>query len=101
MPCRRRGSLVVLLFALAWAHAPAHGRAQEVATEQSTDLARQLFNEGLDFVEHEHWAEVEDRFRRVLALRSSHVVSYNLASALMHLGRFCESSELLRAIVRD
>ncbi len=81
--------------------APAGGEAAGENDEQNVDQARQLFAEGLDFVEHEDWVNAEDRFRRVLALRSSHVVTYNLASALMHLGRLVESSELLRSVVRD
>jgi hypothetical protein len=79
------------------------GSARHPPEGESTavDQARQLFAEGLKFVELEDWAQAEERFRRVLALRSSHVVAYNLASALVHLGRIVESSELLRAIVRD
>jgi hypothetical protein len=69
--------------------------------ESSVEAARQLFGEGLQFVEAEDWTQAEERFRRVLALKSSHVVSYNLASALQHLGRLTESSELLRVILRD
>jgi hypothetical protein len=102
---RQRRSWLLAAFCIPlWAAAPLHAQdpAQgSAATDAAVDQARQLFNEGLDFVEHEDWAQAEDRFRRVLALRSSHVVSYNLASALMHLGRLVESSELLRAIVRD
>ena len=104
MLCRRRFWLPALVCASICAATAPRARADELpqaATEQNTDLARQLFNEGLDAVEHERWNEAEDRFRRVLALRSSHVVSYNLGSALMHLGRLVESAELLRAIVRD
>jgi tetratricopeptide (TPR) repeat protein len=73
------------------------------AAEDSADVdkARQLFTEGLSFVEAGDWTQAEDRFRRVLALKSSHVVSYNLASALHHLGRVTEASELLRVILRD
>jgi len=71
------------------------------AADPNVDEARQLFAEGLAFVEHEDWANAEQRFRRVLALRSSQVVAYNLASALMHLGRMVEGAELLRGIVRD
>ena len=70
-------------------------------TDTSVEVARQLFAEGLQFVEAEDWAGAEDRFRRVLSVKSSHVVSYNLASALRHLGRVTESSELLRVILRD
>jgi hypothetical protein len=86
--------------ASAWAQVP-QGAKRGDGESSSVDQARQLFAEGLKFVEREDWAQAEDRFRRVLSLKSSHVVAYNLASALVHLGRMVESSELLRAIVRD
>jgi hypothetical protein len=81
---------------------PAIAQGNEASESgDSVEQARQLFNEGLRFVEDEDWSQAEDRFRRVLALRSSHVASYNLASALVHLGRLVESSELLRVVLRD
>lgn len=99
-----RGCLALALSASLWAVPSAHAQTAPKAappSEPDVDQARQLFNEGLAFVEREDWVQAEDRFRRVLALRSSHVVSYNLASALTHLGRLVESAELLRAIGRD
>lgn len=66
----------------------------------SVDEARRLFAEGLAFVEQGNWVSAEERFRRVLAQRSSHVVVYNLASALVHLDRLVEGAELLRSILR-
>jgi hypothetical protein len=75
----------------------AEGGAADAA---AVDEARRLFGEGLSFVEREDWVQAEERFRRVLALRSSHVVSYNLASALVHLDRVVEAAELLRSILR-
>ena len=42
-----------------------------------------------------------EHFRRALALRSSPVIAYNLASALEHLGQLVEASELLRGIASD
>jgi hypothetical protein len=71
------------------------------AVDATTEEARRLFAEGLDFVEAEDWVQAEERFRRVLAMRGSHVVAYNLASALDHLGRLVEAAELLRPIARD
>jgi hypothetical protein len=73
----------------------------QLSSQDPVEQARQLFAEGLSAVEREDWVVAEDRFRRVLALRSSHVASYNLASALVHLGRLLEGSEQLRAIVHD
>jgi hypothetical protein len=83
--------------------------AQEVAPAASPsadeqaqlDHARKLFEEGLAHVEAGDWVAAEQAFRSVLALRSSPVVAYNLASALARLGRLIESAEMLRAIVRD
>src|SRR5882672_1974841 len=100
-PCR--SWLIFLLCAPLWAAAPLRAQQQSSApiSAEATDQARQLFNEGLALVEHEDWAGAEERFRRVLALRSSHVVSYNLASALTHLERLVESAELLRGVARD
>lgn len=89
----------------------ATARAQEPAQEPvesatgvqegSLEEARQLFEQGLAHVEAAEWALAEQTFRRVLAIRSSPVVAYNLASALAQLGRLIESAELLRLVVRD
>jgi hypothetical protein len=86
---------------------PLHAQSPQLApsdpalAQQQTEQARVLFNEGLQFVEHEDWVQAESRFRSVLMLKSSQVVAYNLASALTHLGRYMEAAELLRAVVRD
>lgn len=91
-------------------HAPARAQGPDPTAsnaiapaleEQQKEQARVLFNEGLRFVEQEDWVSAESRFRSVLLLRASHVVAYNLASALSHLERLMEAAELLRAIVRD
>jgi len=104
-PCRL---LVISALWLALCVAPdVHAQSVEVAQDTSDsveaqlDRARQLFEEGLAQVEIGNWVQAEETFRRVLALRSSPVVAYNLASALARLGRLIESAELLRAIARD
>lgn len=63
--------------------------------------ARSLFDEGLAFVDAQEWDQAVLRFEEVLRIRSSSVVIYNLASALVHLGRLVEAVELLRPIVGD
>lgn len=85
---------------LAQAQAQQVGSASDGASDAAVEEARRLFAEGLGFVEREDWVQAEERFRRVLALRSSHVASYNLASALVHLERLVEAAELLRSILR-
>lgn len=106
----RRVRLTLLVCVPLWfAVSLAVGRAwAQVATQDVDDQAgidprveaRALFAEGLDLVELEDWVQAEDRFRRVLALHSSHVAAYNLASALVHLGRLVEAAEVLRSISR-
>lgn len=64
-------------------------------------MARGWFGEGLQAVEVEDWARAAELFQRVLRIKSSAVVAYNLASALSHLGRVREAADLLRPIARD
>jgi hypothetical protein len=99
---RCRGWLALLVCVPLAAAAPAAAQPSEPAPEPSVDeSARELFAEGIAFVEAGDWVQAEERFRQVLALRSSHVVAYNLASALVNLGRPVEAAELLRSILRD
>jgi hypothetical protein len=79
----------------------ASAAADAAADAASLDQARDLFEQGLQQVEAGDWAGAEQSFRRVLAVKSSAVVSYNLASALARLGRLIESADLLRIVVRD
>jgi len=71
------------------------------STDASNAEARALFEEGLRFVESQQWQEAADRFGRVLAIRASVTVSYNYASALVHLNRIVEASRVLRGVVAD
>lgn len=79
----------------------AHAQAADAQAEDQTQSARRLFDEGLKFVESQHWEEAADRFGRVLAIRASAIVSYNYASALVHLNRMVEASRALRGVVAD
>jgi hypothetical protein len=98
----RRAWLALLVCVPLGAAAPAAADPGKPAAESRVDeSARELFAEGIAFVEAADWVQAEQRFRQVLALRSSHVVAYNLASALVNLGRPVEAAELLRSILRD
>lgn len=102
LPVVRRAGLALVLCALvAHARPAAAEEATSAQKAQENTTARWLFEEGLKFVAARDWRGAEDRFRRVIALRASHVAAYNLASALDHLGHPVESAELLRAILRD
>jgi hypothetical protein len=68
---------------------------------ERTAAARTLFEEGMRAVDARNWALAADQLGRSLALRSSVVVRFNLALALVELGRFVEASEHLRAVQRE
>jgi hypothetical protein len=70
-------------------------------SEADLERARVLFTQGLDFVAQHDWRAAAERFEQVLAIRSSPVVSYNLASALAEQGERVESSKLLTQLLGD
>jgi hypothetical protein len=69
--------------------------------EEQTALARSLFEEGVHASDRGEWESATDHFRRSLALRGSPVVSFNLAMALTHVGRFVEATEHFRRTLSD
>jgi hypothetical protein len=77
--------------------APCRAQTDDVDASRAAS-ARALFSEGVGFADQTQWADAADRFRRALALRDSPVIAYNLASALVQLGKLVEASELLRHI---
>lgn len=81
------------------------GLAQPAAAQQSdqerTALARSLFEQAVAHGEAGRWTEAADLYRRVLALRPTAHVKFNLAIALTHLGDIVEPAELSRQVIRD
>lgn len=95
-------SLSALLLGVALSLCALGAQAQHAEpTDEELAQAREVFAEALELVEQERWSEAETRFRLVLEVRSSPVVSYNLASTLVHQGRLVDASEVLRGVVRD
>lgn len=88
---------VALLFVLA-VTSPAW--AQEQTEAQRRAAARALFAEGVTFAHDEQWPEAADRFRRTMDLHPTPVVAFNLAAALVELGRLVEAAEHLRMTQR-
>jgi hypothetical protein len=70
-------------------------------TPERQATARALFEEGLQHLQAEHWAEAAERFERAYALRPSPEIGYNLSSALVRLGRLVRASELLRQVLQS
>ncbi len=68
---------------------------------ERTAAARALFEEGMHAVDARDWATAADQLGRSLALRPSLVVRFNLALALVELGRFVEAGEHLRTVQRE
>jgi hypothetical protein len=66
-----------------------------------TASARALFEEGVAHVDRDAWGPAAEAFRRALSLRDSQVIRYNLASALVELGKLVEASELLHMVQAD
>lgn len=92
-------SSVLAFLLLSLALAAGRVRAQEDAEERQA-AARALFEQGIDFVDAGDFEQAADRFERSLELRFSPVVAYNLSNALVQLGRYVESSERLREVIR-
>jgi hypothetical protein len=90
-----------VLMCLMWLSQPAAIEAQESADLARDASARELFEQGVGLAEQGDWAAAEDRYRRALALRSSPVITYNLASALAEQGKLIEASEMLRRVLVD
>jgi len=68
---------------------------------QQLNIARSLFEEGLDFMDRKDWTQAADRFSRVLQMRWSPVVAYNLGSTLVELGEIGDAVEHLRRVMRE
>lgn len=68
---------------------------------QELHIARSLFEEGLQYVDSQDWEKASDRFSRVLQIRWSPVVAYNLGSAQLRLGRAVFASEQFRRVLRE
>lgn len=73
----------------------------EPADPARTASARALFEEGVAHVDRDAWGPAAEAFRRALSLRDSQVIRYNLASALVELGKLVEASELLHMVEAD
>lgn len=89
---------MIVLLACAVTPSSTVAQANDAATRAT---ARSLFEEGVAFSEAGKWSDAAERFQRSMSLRPSQVVAFNLATALMELGRLVEASELLEGIRRD
>lgn len=96
--------LILVLLGASALFVPPAVDAQEPAAEldaQQLNIARALFEEGLAFMDNKEWAPAADRFARVLQMRWSPVVAYNLGSALVELGEIGDAVEHLRRVMRE
>lgn len=65
-----------------------------------TAMARALFLDGVTQARGGSFARAADFFRRAHALRPAPPIAYNLASALLQIGRLIEASEALQEVIR-
>jgi hypothetical protein len=68
---------------------------------QELALARTLFEDGIDRADEGDWSGAADRFRRAYSIKPTSGIAFNWASALIHIDRIVEASELLRGVLRD
>lgn len=74
--------------------------AQEAGVDR-TAAARALFDAAIEAADEGRWEDAAEGFQRALSLRASPQIAYNLAGALVELGRFVRATELLRQVGRD
>lgn len=67
---------------------------------QETAMARALFLDGVEHARSGRFHRAADFFRRAQAMRPTPAVAYNLASALIRIGRLVEGSEVLHWVIR-
>ena len=91
---------VCLVAALLLATPGASVRAQADEDAATTALARDLFHQALTASSEGRWEDAVERYRRVIELRDTPQVEFNLAQALMQCGHAVEASELLVRIRR-
>lgn len=70
-------------------------------TDAELDAARATFAEGVELTEAEQWSEAAERFRAVLAVRSTPQVQFNLGLALSHTDRLAEAARHLGDAIAD
>ena len=63
-------------------------------------MARALFTQGVERARSEQYEQAVDLFSRAQALRPAPAIAFNLANALVRLGRLVEATEQLRSTVR-
>ncbi|MBL8603595.1 MAG: tetratricopeptide repeat protein [Myxococcales bacterium] len=68
--------------------------AQPAVSAASTERARALFHEGLSLADHDRWAEALAAFQQSLGLVPRASTRFNLARALLRLGRLREAIEV-------
>jgi len=89
----RRQGLVLAALGVALFAAPRASEAQPVATA-NTEQARTLFHQGVALADQDRWAEALVAFRQSLGLVPRASTRFNLARALLRLGRMREAIEV-------
>ena len=74
--------------------------AETEAAESPEDQARELFEQGIERTEEERWGEALEYFRRSDTLVSRPSTTFNIAVALLRLGRSGEAVDALDAYLR-
>ncbi|NOY92172.1 MAG: hypothetical protein GXP55_13320 [Deltaproteobacteria bacterium] len=98
---RNHKNALALLVALTLLPLAPSARAQAPEDPATTALARDLFRQALEAGAQGRWPEAVERYRRVLELRDTPRVEFNLAQALLESGELVEASELFVRLRRS
>jgi hypothetical protein len=83
------------------ASTPAPDASADVAAEEAANEARELFRRGVALSRQERWGEALEYFRRSRALIERPSTTFNIALALLRLGRPTEGRAMLQEYIEQ
>lgn len=97
----RAGVGACLLGAVLAAPAAARAQSDAAAPADSVEVARRVFREGVEAAEAGQWDLARERFERVLRVRATPLVRFNLALACRNSNRLVDAIAHFRAFALD
>jgi len=87
------GALLAVMVLASLPPAAASAQASGTGSADSRAAAQPIFNEGLELIEGQRWAEGLDRFRTAYELFESPTIAFNIAYCERALGQYVEALE--------
>ncbi|HEU4729315.1 MAG TPA: hypothetical protein VFT22_15545 [Kofleriaceae bacterium] len=79
----------------------AHGQGADTASATKVQIARKLYDEGVEAASKGQWSLAYDKFKSSYELQARSATLFNLASAQAQTGRLVEASESYRRFLRE